>query len=226
MALSRSDIAGVRRQLRPVRTEPEVAADVLMRLFDQDLLRTSPQVMANVAAATGVPVPALREAKRRADQRGYLLPTDTCAISAVPGDPKGRTFHSEETARAQEAGRAKGTRNSIAVTSKQPAPGATHHACRQCKCNLPIANFATRTDAPHRIRLSCRDCWAAMQRRRYLSVAKESALNEARLTFELRDVDDRVGLRCVGCGKPFAPGDHVTGSTALAHVVCEPAPNP
>lgn len=219
MALSRTD--ATRRQLRPVRTEQEVAADVLMRLFDQDLLRTTAQVMANVAAATGVPVPALREAKHRADQRGYLAPASTCAITAVPDKPPtGEAFKTDEAARAHAEGVARGQLAGGAARSKQPPPGADTVRCSRCCKYKPLDDFAYRSDRPHLRWTVCDPCRAAAQKSRYLSVQKRQALNAARLTFTIVEGDERADLRCMDCGSPFRPGDHVYGDAALHHVDC------
>lgn len=219
MALSRADAA--RRQPRPVRTEQEVAADVIMRLFDQALLRMDPKVMAQVAETTGVPVAALRAAKHRADQRGYLPPATTCAITAVPDKPpSGTAFKTEDTARAAAEGTARGQRAGGAAKSRQPEPDAETMRCPRCQKDKPLDAFSHRSDRPHLRWTVCDPCRAAAQQSRYLSVTKRNALNAARLTFTIIDGDERADLCCMDCGHPLRPGDHVYGDAALHHVDC------
>lgn len=193
-----------RRQLRPVRTEVEVGAEVLLRLFDTGILGSTPKMIARISEITGIPVLSLRKAKEAIERRGYLVPVDVITATERPAPaPAAPT-----PKRPKTGGR----------PSRQADPASGQAICSTCLEAKPIEEFKVRGDRPHLRWTVCDACRSAGQRSRYLSVQRREALNAARLTFTIVEGDDQ--LACLDCGRPFEPGQRAYGDAGLHHEEC------
>ena len=104
--------------------------------------------------------------------------------------------------------------------SRDPEVQDGEVTCTRCKEPKPVEEFAMRSDRPHRRHTICTPCRAERQSARYLSVAAEQALQEARIAFVVDEVDEVVGLRCSECDAPFRAGEEVAGDVELHHATC------
>lgn len=186
-----------------------MAADAVWALFDAGVLRRRPFDIALAARAAGLSVADLRAAHSRRDARQYRPPARTVGVT-----PEAHTRWKEGTAR--------GRANGAGRPSRQPGSGDETMVCRTCGNDLPVDQFPMRVDRPGKRRTTCVSCMREASRDRYLSVAKQGALNAARLTFVLNESDGELDLACIHCGQPLVAGDEVEGEAQLHHVDCSP----
>jgi hypothetical protein len=232
VSVSSIDAKGVRRRLGE-RTEVDVACDVIVRLLEAQVLKWSATTVRLVCAATGIPPELLREkwVAHSSGSRPYKPPRGVPCVDppgepapaapapaapapspARPAPPPAKSNYGSKT----PEGKARQGWN-----KRQPAPGAKTHRCGRCGHDKPLSEFSERSDKPGQLWTVCDPCRKERSANRYLSVAKEKALELARVEFEI--TDDDAQLVCVDCKQPFEVGQKVYGKTKLHHVTCPDA---
>ncbi len=182
------------------RTELDVAADTVM----------AQHAKAAALDAVGLTHRDLDPARQRLKARGYLPPT-RAEVDSPPEVPPRKPADTGDSAKKRS------------YQDRQHRDGSWERRCTGCGTWKPLTadDFAPRTDRrPGLFRGNCRDCWARMQRVRYLSVGKADAKNRARLDFTVGEADDVVGLMCLDCQQPIRIGEQVTVLGGVLHSVC------
>lgn len=221
-------------------TEMEAVADAVWQLIVESVIPRDPKWVRKACVVTGIPTSALQQAKVRFEAGQYRPPQTEDLASALarragfdPSPTPAPPAPAPSGTRARlapapppppaPAPRKKPPPRTIAaaaVNSKQPTPDESTINCGRCGQDKPLEEFPFRQDRPHTRWTVCTDCRRARQKERYLSAAKEKALDEARIIFVVNDTDELTGLACKDCGGKFQVGDHVTGTTKLRHETC------
>lgn len=195
--------------VEPADSEADVVADAVWSLVVAGVIPKAAAVLKTAVMAAGITVAELRAADHRRSADQYRPPSR-----------KRYADWSEEARARWKEGSRRGCVEGAKRRSRQPKPGQTTMHCPLCGNDLSLDNFPRRADRPAQRWTTCTGCRRERSRDRYLNVARERALNIARLTFVLCEDDERLGLGCIDCGALFVAGDHVEGVAQLHHVNC------
>ena len=196
------------------RSELEVAAEAVMQVVDSGLLPKTPQVVANVAAATGIAVGELRAAWRRIQDYGYTPPRERPALALVEDEPPRRAASkpsSKPGPRPYTPPKNLTGGNRRKFDRTHPTPDT--RVCTRCGETKSTGEFHLKNKATGNVQAICKECQKAANRDRYLKVGSVA------VSVELLDGDGCLGETCPGCGKPFEVGQRVKGDH-LRHEVC------
>lgn len=175
-----------------LRTERQIAADILLKLIVEGFVRQSSKQSA--AAALGLNYDDMEAARVRQRAGGYRPPGGAAPVSRA----KKAVGHTARVARAH------------------PAPGVRHCA-GPCGRDLPEDHFNWKDQAKGYRKSYCQLCDRAIARNRYLSVGRESQLTAAGLRFEVHEGDDVGDLVCLHCGHQIVVGDRVILNVGVYH---------
>lgn len=219
------------------RSEAEVAADVVIRLFETGLLEWAPEVAKKVSVKTALPLPLLRSQWLRRSQNVFYRPprgtncAPTCIVCGV-GVGHGESYCSRRcrTEDSWRAGspeppaskRSAGQRASERYLAANPEPGALRR-CAQCEQTKPVEEFGWKDRKKGFRRSYCRDCWRERQREHYLSREQRLAMSRVRLAFTADKESGIVGLACLDCGLLIEEGELVYGEAHIRHETCPEA---
>jgi hypothetical protein len=124
---------------------------------------------------------------------------------------------------ATRRGHAPGSRHNLTAQNASRHGAKEHDRQRHCPMHdegagawLTVEAFDVKNKKTGALRSWCRDCTAAYQRQRYLSI------EQARIVTEILEGDPCLGHACGGCGRPFEVGQRVVGHD-LTHEGCVPA---
>lgn len=185
------------------RTEQDVVADAIWRLFARKLLPNKPHVARYACAAVGITAADLDAARERHTRGDVKLP-DLRAVRPVELVANAGTA-------TEAATRAK-------VSKKNPTP--TTRRCSRCGLVQSRTAFNVKNRARGSLKSWCRSCQREYQHERYLSVEQGQRLRHV-LRFVVRDGDQCVGANCPVCRETIVIGDSVQGETRLQHVRCK-----
>ena len=218
------------------RTERDVAAEVCVRILQSGLVPRTPQTIARMAAATGIPVDlirqtwALHEAGRKSSldtspvKPGEELPP-TNRVGNVESvrpakEPHEKKVHKGkpppkcgETAQERFDRRAK-SRDHVSLLKKEPRPGVRVCTGPICKGKeRPFIEFQRKGES---FSSWCKACLKVYQAERFLSSKQIARLGPV-LEFVLAEDDAHCGQLCEDCKKPCKEGDRVVASDSLLH---------
>lgn len=209
-------------------TEVEVAAEVCVRILNSDLLPRTPQTVAKLAMATGIPVDRIRQAWAMAPARNVPLdrtPVNDAETLPEPVRPSRRAepvkIHRgkprakpKETSEERFARRAQ-SKDHEQLLRKEPEPGMRRCDGKLCRGELrPFAEFVKKGES---FSSWCRACIKVYQSERYLTSKRIAKLGPV-LEFVLAEEDEHVGMVCPDCNKPCEVGETVlAGVLTMRH---------
>lgn len=227
-----------------VRTEQQVAAEVVARLFQRKVMHLTPQTIRAAVEATRVPLTAIKDAHEALELgKPYDRPQrDDTAPPAVASTTAGGTIErigrrgrrhaaTQETAaeRANKYG-PKGPQRQVTVGAPDPSTGM--RLCTRCRETFPAdaehfrlkksyrsAEARENDDPSFDLDSFCIPCRRKYQRDRYVRVKTIKALEQVGVTIDSPDAD-LVGVFCVGCDTAIEPGDVVHGASVYIHDRC------
>lgn len=186
------------------RTEVDVAADVLARLLREHVIPLG--MREHATRLLGLQTAEVTEALTR---RGWLPPRRVTVRAKEHPVP-------ESTVRAARAPAPQGPRPGR--RRKVDADGNLW--CGGCEEFHAPEAFPFRADRPGKRTSRCRAARSLDQARRYLSVKKLAALEQARIEFVVDEASELVGMVCAGCGEPICADDRVAVDGAPRHGSC------
>lgn len=184
------------------RTEVDVAADVLARLLREQVIPLG--MREHATRLLGLQTGEVTEALTR---RGWL-------------PPRRVTVRAKEMPTAAPAPPPKRTRSKYDNGRRRKINAAGEYLCNGCGEYLDPEQFSPRADRPGHRKSKCRACCSLDQARRYLSVRKLAALEQARIEFVVDEASELIGMACAGCGSPIVAEDRVTVDGAPRHGSC------
>lgn len=196
------------------RTEVDVAADVLWRLFARKLIPSKPHIARFACHVVGITVADLGAAQTRYERAEADGDVDE---DHWPGEPQPEPVALTLVA---NAGKRTEAGTLAKVTKKNPTP--TTRRCSRCRKVKPRHEFGVKNARTGTLKSMCAECMKEYQHERYLTVRKAAALQHV-LQFVVGEADQCVGAKCPACQRAIAIGEEVRGTARLEHVEC-PAP--
>ncbi len=187
------------------RTEVDVAADVLARLLREQVITLG--MREHATRLLGLQTGEVTEALTR---RGWL-------------PPRRVTVRAKPMPTVVPAPVPKQTRSKFDNGRRRNADEHGNLWCNGCRQYLDPEQFSPRADRPGHRKSRCRGCCSLDQARRYLSVSKLAALEEARIEFVIDEASELVGMLCAGCGDPLVAHDLVRVHGRPRHGSCPEA---
>ena len=195
------------------RTEREIAAEVIVQLFEHQVVRFSAVKLIEASKATGVPVADIKRAwAARSQPRAPFSdatatgnkPRSRARLNVVKPAPK--PIHSENYhPKAREA-------NERKRAKKEPTPST--RICSKCKKEKPKSEYGYKDKRTLTLRSMCGDCYREYQNERRLTSEQLERLGPV-LRFVLEHGDAHAGMICPDCREPCRPGDEVVASDAI-----------
>lgn len=205
-----------------LRTEVEVATDVVVLLMAESVIPRRPEVMLTIARVLGFSVQDLRDADTR-HQRGYARPPESRSC-LPPVDPPSKPKRPDLIMRTRPEGHEhKAPASPLpttphrtvtvvppapVVTPAPPAPVETVEKalCTACARPRVVTEFRSGSKV-------CKLCvWRKARRTRFLASWGAHSLAEH---------DELIGAPCAACGEAFRPGQRIfAAEVVVAHERC------
>jgi hypothetical protein len=215
-----------------------VAAELIVRLFEANLLPKTPQTIQRAAIAVGVPIDVIRRAwagdGRHAQLDTTLVATgDDLPPTASPSpSPAGNSTADEVENPAPQADpepryAPNYNGNTRAANEKRRAakePVAGKRLCNRCGELKGKSEFNISKPRTGKLRPECKACNRIYQRERRLTSEQLEKLGPV-LRFILKDGDEHAGMVCPDCRQPCRIGDEVVASDAVLRHAAHRGPN-